>query len=380
MLVNIALSIIVLIYAQYFFWILRFAFAWRDAENLSLDPINTCVSVVVVARNEAPHIASLIKNIATQQYPTKSLEFILVDDNSTDQTVQVARQCMALYPDIRFRILHNEKDVVSPKKQGVELAVREANFNIVLITDADCVMGDKWIASMLRYFLDPKVQFVFGPVRFADSSRLWNRLLQMEFVSLVASGAATAFIKKPIMCNGANMAFRREAFDQVGGYSTNVTMASGDDVFLMHKIYHHFSPSAVCFANSLDAFVQTYPPSNLQAFIQQRVRWASKSRAYTNGFAKYMAVLVFLASFFLFVFAVLGVFSKVFLWLFFLAFSGKFLIDMIFIRRIAPFFKLHNWHFLIVLLNVLYPLYITVIGIRSLFFASYSWKGRRFTS
>jgi len=188
----------------------------------------------------------------------------------------------------------------------------------------------------------------------------------------VASGAGAAGAGHPFLCNGANLAYRKDAFLQVNGFGGNEKYLSGDDVFLLHKMKKEFGRKSVVFCKNESAHVKTYPAPGLKKFISQRIRWASKSKGYKDALSIITSIIVFSYSLTVLSSFLAGFFNPVF----FLAFGGllmlKMLTDlplMIGITRFAGQKKLMTWY---IPFQVVYPVYIVVAGLGS-FFGRKKW-------
>ena len=216
---------------------------------------------------------------------------------------------------------------------------------------------------MASCFLDEKFILVSGPVCFTNQSNFFSKIQTLEFLSLIGSAAGAIGIKKPILCNGANLAYRRNIFLDINNYESN-DISSGDDVFLLHSIKKNFSNSIV-FINNPDAIVTTEPVKNLNNFLQQRLRWSAKSTSYTDIDTILVSVLVFLINISLIFMSIYSICEPSFLFTFISFFTLKFLIDFVFLIPVLSFFKrtkLIKW---ILPLQFIYPIYITLISISS---------------
>jgi hypothetical protein len=145
---------------------------------------------------------------------------------------------------------------------------------------------------MVNAFRDD-TRMVFGPVSYFEKRGLTAKFQTLEFLGLVASGAGAALAGIPFLCNGANLAYRKDAFRQVKGFDGNEKYLSGDDVFLLHKMKKEFGRKAVIFNDDETSIVKTYPAPNMRKFLSQRVRWASKSKGYKDGLSILTAIVVF---------------------------------------------------------------------------------------
>jgi len=344
-----------------------FTFGWYRKKSPQLDATEetaTKVSVIVAARNEEKYIIGLLNDLAAQHYPSSLLEILVIDDHSTDKTAEIIAEFINGQKFPCFNLIKNEDGI--GKKSAIKAAVSRSTGDLILLTDADCRLGPGWISGMVSYFEDKTKMMISGPVAYFPKKGLLNRFQSLEFSGLMASGSGAAMAGKPFICNGANLAFRKEAFIQVSGYAGNEKFISGDDVFLLHKMKEEFGNQAIGFAKELKTLVLTYPVPGFKAFFKQRIRWASKTRGYHDKDATFTAVIVFLFNL-LIITALFGGF-----WhpgLFFIFGAGiliKSLIDFPLMWGVTGFNaerRLMTWY---LPFQVFYPVYVVVAGVLSI--------------
>ena len=355
-----------------FFYCLFIIYLWIGWERVAIfanREYAPSVAVIIPVRNEAKNIENLLNNILNQSYRGE-LQLILVDDHSEDDTVALARKVFNKQANCKLLELIDKEG----KKAAITEGVTNAEAEIILTTDGDCSVSSKWVEAMVESF-DESTQFVSGPINFIKESTIFNYMQSIEFTSLIASGAAFIGWGKPVMANGANLAFRKAAFMDVNGFEGNETTASGDDVFLLHKIVA-LHPNSIAFAMHQEAIVQTKAQPTISLFIKQRIRWASKWKAYTDIFTKSTAVLVFLVSLLLVIwpFLVITHLVTVFTWINLLIIKSFF--DYFFLKHVSNQLRVKINVLAFVLLQVIYPLYVVFTALFS-FKNSYQWKGRQ---
>ncbi|MBN2746875.1 MAG: glycosyltransferase [Bacteroidales bacterium] len=330
------------------------------------------ISVVIAMRNEAKNIAGIVDDLILQSIDNKRFELILVDDNSQDNSVEIAKRKLDK-TQIRYSILHSD----GGKKAALQKGVMASAYEIVAFTDADCRLPKQWLSGFLQAFKSVDIQMVSGPV-FFDYVGFSQKMMALEFGSLVASGAASMAMGFPIMVNGANMAVRKTAWLKVRGDLTNNEIAdSGDDVFTMSNIRQHFGASAIAFIHSHTLLVTTPAPDNWRKWSTQRLRWASKSKSYRDFYIITTALFISFVSLVQLALLVQDVFfSHRFPTDFLLFTLLKWIPDWIFLQG---FFKEYHKKDLLKLslpVALLYPFYIPVFAIAGLF-ARPRWKNRR---
>jgi biofilm PGA synthesis N-glycosyltransferase PgaC len=321
------------------------------------------ISVVVAARNESKNIGRLLSALAAQNY--RNFEIIVVDDGSDDDTVTQA-QALTL-PNLV--VLPNKG---AGKKAAITTGVGAAKGSIIAMTDADCIVPTDWLKTIRAAFRDKRVSLAFGGVRM-EAGSLFDAMQAIEFASLVGSAAATAGLGKPTMCNAANLAFRRNAFNAVGGYRGNQHIPTGDDEFLMRSIQKRF-PRSVAFIPAADGVVTTRPAPDISTFFHQRRRWASKWR-FNSPTGQLLAIYILCLQIGV-VTNIALIFSPFILQAVFL-FAVKMILEAAFLLQVCRFLSV-KWSWLaFLLLQPLYPLYVIGVAFSSLF-TGYSWKERTF--
>ena len=361
-----------LLFFFYVGMIISFYYGWKKIEpfNLEVGSKNLTVSIVVAVRNEEENINSLVKNLKSQDYNASLFDIIIIDDHSIDNTLEILKNEKIECSNLKISSL--EKGVIG-KKQAILKGVKLSSSDIILTTDADCKFSNSWISNMVNKFSNIDVNLISGPVAYHLEDTIFAKMQSLEFLSLVGSGAACVGLNKPIFCNAANMAYRRNIFLEVNDYKNN-NVFSGDDVFLLHKIKNKYNGSTL-FLKSFESIVYTSPLSNVKDFINQRIRWASKSNSYNDFDSIIVAILVFLVNFSLVMLLLLSPFSFFYFKYFILFFLLKLFCDYIFLKPILGFFKKNDLINLIFPLQIIYPFYITLITVLSNLF-SFNWKGR----
>ncbi len=330
---------------------------------------STGISVVIAFRNEESTLPNLLESLNKQVYPGELREFVLVNDHSDDRSLPVAEAYARMHPG--FHCISNETGE-NGKKAALYKGLKQARFGLIVFTDADCRMEDNWLSTISGIFSEQRADMIIGLVDMDAGPGLFNRFQEIEFLSLVGSGAAAAAAGRAIFCNAANMAFTRELFNS---YTDPLSMAfpSGDDTLFMLKV--KTDPARrIVLMKSVAGSVTANGTANLRQFFNQRIRWASKSRLYADRDILYTSALVLGISVILPVSALALVMGRN-SWLFPAVLIAKSAVDYLFLRDFMRFYakKIHPG--LIVLFEAVYPVYILITAILGLF-GRYSWKGR----
>lgn len=334
----------------------------------------TSVSIIIPVRNESKNIENLMQCIDNQDYEKNNFELIIVNDSSEDNTVSTIEDFKRTSTlNIIIIDLKERSNNSSPKKRAITEALRIAKGELIITTDGDCTMNSKWLSSVVRFYVKTNAYFISAPVSFITENRgnwlgkFWNYFQVIEFGSLVGSGACSIKLGSPNMCSGANIAYRKSIFEEVGGYEGNEQIASGDDEFLMHKIASRF-PDKIQFLKDYDSVVETQSHETIQSFFSQRKRWASKWRFYKNWQPTVLAIYIAIING-ITVWAILtGQF-----WLVLLKFSTEFL----FLVSVVTFFKKPKVVLYLPFTQIIYPFYVFIMAIAAQGKNEYVWKGRR---
>lgn len=369
-----------IIYALYIVFISIVLVGWQRLDTRANNPSKTSelyLSIILIARNESNNIANILGDLQAQEYPVSKYEVILIDDHSEDDTENIAQKTMK-NSGVRFRCLKNEYRPGmpgTPKKSAITQAVGVASGDIIITTDADCRVGSGWLAAMAGPFAKAKCRFVSGPVAIMPGTRLLENLQVMEFTGLMMSGAALVALKYPLLCNGANMAYRKETFLKLRGFEGNEDIASGDDVFLMQKIYAAY-PGSVSFLKSRNAIAQTLAQPGINSLVAQRRRWASKWNAFLLPGGAVLPVFLFVC--YASVLASAGVLMADFYnaWILGLFLGIKSLADLVLLIKGMRFCKRRFNYATFLLCEVLYPIYVIIIGV-TVHFGTMYWKDRK---
>jgi len=343
----------------------------RITEFESVDfPDKIFVSIIVPVRNEEGYINELLKDLSKQDYPEQQFEVILVNDHSEDLTAQIIQPFCS--DNNNFRLIHLSGQFYG-KKAAINAGIENSTGEIIVTTDADCRVGNRWISTITSYYLHcNKPGMIIGLVDMMSADSVFYKFQQFEFVSLVASSAGAAGMSHPVFCNGANLIYKRELYFRYAN-PLNVKSVSGDDTLFMLKVKKDFRRE-IKLLKSKKAIVYTNPQLTLRDFIQQRIRWTSKGKYYKDFDIISLAIIVLVLNA-----SILGSFVLLFVsgnyLLCPLLFCAKTLIDYIFINKILAFFNKKKLIKYLVLFQVIYPFYISIIGISGNIIG-YKWKER----
>jgi cellulose synthase/poly-beta-1,6-N-acetylglucosamine synthase-like glycosyltransferase len=277
--------------AYYFYFLFRI---FSGLNNLNETPDTSLrsefISIIIPFRNEAQNILPNLESIENLDYPEDRFEVVYIDDNSTDNSFNLIKEKLKK-ENIKVFKLPGELSTGN-KKRAVNYGIDNSKGEIIVTTDADCVYHRNWLKHLLQY-IDAETAFVSGPVSFKDGKSIFSKIQKLEFEGLILAGAGLIGSGKPVICNGANIAYKREAFRKVGGFKDNLNLASGDDELLMQKIFGE-TDFKIKFCVNREAVVFTNSNESIGGFFNQRKRWASKSLRYQDGRLISELILIFM--------------------------------------------------------------------------------------
>jgi poly-beta-1,6-N-acetyl-D-glucosamine synthase len=328
------------------------------------------ISVIIPARNEEKNIRQLLASLRRQSYPCQLTEVIVVDDDSSDRTAKIVQE----FPFAKLISLKAGK-INSYKKKALEAGIAAATGELIVTTDADCTVPEFWLERLAGFKKEQKAAFMAAPVRIEFENNFLQIFQALDFMAL--QGITAAGFQKKIhnMCNGANLAYERKAFYEVNGFEGIDSIASGDDMLLMQKISRQL-PERVYYFLSADAVVNTKAAKSWREFLQQRIRWASKSAYYKDVKIKGVLLLVYLFNLALVMIFLAGFFNSFYFLVFVITVILKTLVELFFLAPIARFFKQEKLLKYFPLFQPLHIFYTVLAGALGLV-TDFEWKGRR---
>jgi cellulose synthase/poly-beta-1,6-N-acetylglucosamine synthase-like glycosyltransferase len=334
-------------------------------------------SIIIPFRNEALNLPQLLDSITELSYFKNQYEIIFVNDDSSDNSVEIIQRHLSK-TEISYAIINNQRKTNSPKKDAINIAIQKAQFEWILTTDADCVLPKNWLKQFGEFIHINNSKMVIGPVMYkSDNFSFLEHFQILDILSLQGATVGGFGIQKPFLCNGANLAYEKKTFIELNGFEGNTDIASGDDIFLFEK-FQKVYPNQVNYLKSTSAIVMTHPVKTWKELIHQRMRWAAKSSSYNLWFGKFVGLIVLLTN--------LSLIISLFMMFAFRENSAYFLLstllkigmDSILIHQTSLFYrgknkKIKGYAFG----SILYPFFSVYIILKVLT-SKYNWKGRSF--
>ena len=237
------------------------------------------VSVLVCAHNEAYNLSAYLYALLSQDYPT--YEVIVVDDGSEDKTREVIESYMVQDKRLRITFVPKEARVRSTKKLALTLAAKAAQYDCLLLTDADCTPeSTHWISEMMRGFEPSTKEIVLGFGAYFYEKGFVNRLVRYDTLFNGLHYLSAAAHGHPYMGVGRNLAYKKELFFKTGGFKKMMNNRAGDDDLFVNHVANRKNTAVVCSRESI-----TWSPSKttMRDWWQQKRRHLSVSHDYRLG-------------------------------------------------------------------------------------------------
>ncbi len=314
-------------------------------------------SIIIAAKNEEKNISYLIKSLQELHYPKENFEVIIVDDNSSDKTYEIAKNKIQDF--LNFNVIKTKNKEFQAKKGALNFGIKKANNPFILITDADCRPQKGWLKFYSDRFMKG-YDFIFGNSPFYRNDSLINKISCFENLRssiLTYFAAKTGF---PYSASARNFGFRKSSFEKIKGYSnTTETLSGDDDLLLREAVKNNLKIGTILNKGS---FVYSSTKTNLNDYLNQRTRHTKTSFYYLPGRQLFLSIWHLLNLLLLFS-PVLILLNKFFALLFLL----KLLIDSIVIKSLQKKFDYRFKLFEVLYLQIIYELFLIVHFINALF-------------
>ncbi len=361
-------TIVLIITLVYAFVILSIAWGYYKLSKTTPNKTkNSKISIVIAARDEEKNIEKCISSIVNQNFLTEHFEIIIVNDHSNDKTVEIIDTLIKSNSNIR---LLNLTDTYS-KKEAIKVGVNLSKHSLIATTDADCILPKNWLNTISQVDYS-NYSLLIGPLCLKDKKGFLNSFQQLDIFALQGITFGTVYYNMPTLCSAANLVFSKTDYLECSNKINN-NSPSGDDVFLMEQLLK--KDKKIIGNLNRDFIVETEPENTLLDFFNQRIRWASKSKFYTNKPMIFLSILIFITN----VVAIFIYSQIVFVdknkAVYIILLLTKWLVDFILLFLVASFSNKKMKMINFIPVQILYPIYILSTVFLSTFI-SFNWKGR----
>lgn len=348
---------------------------WKASKQKRKKKYDKKVSVVVALRNEEGNVKELVQSLKLQKY--EKLEFILVNDRSTDHTVN--KLIESIGEDLRFRTLQVTAEEVpvnySGKKVALTRGIEIATGEIILLTDADCrTTSSDWVSEMVAPFDDKKVEIVLGLSPYLPSkNKLLSLIVEFETAWTALQYGGFAALGLPYMGVGRNLAYRKKLFCKKGGFKKWLHIPGGDDDLFVAA---HAKKESTALVTTPTAYTQSASPQTWQAWWKQKTRHLHSGRFYPVRAKLPPALSLFSQLSFAFSFFTL-ILLRNYTEFVFLFWGGKALILWSVVNKLNPQNTGYKQVVCSLLFDFLFLLYYLTVGLNALFTKHLTWALRK---
>lgn len=139
------------------------------------------ISFVIPCYNSAPWIKDVLRAVAAQDYPKNRTEIIIIDDNSADDTVKIAKSCKPWFKKHKRFVVHvKSKKLKRSGAVSFNVGMKMANGEFLCAVDSDAVIDKGWATSMIKPFKDPRLGIAAGYIRTANPENYWASVAGFE--------------------------------------------------------------------------------------------------------------------------------------------------------------------------------------------------------
>jgi glycosyltransferase involved in cell wall biosynthesis len=246
----------------YLFFFSRLAFFKTKEIKSNFSP----VSVIICAKNERNNLLEFLPMYLQQNYPT--FEVIVVNDNSFDDTDDVLKAFALQYKTLKIVNVPDTDRFYGSKKFALTLGIKAAQYDNVLLTDADCKPNSSnWITQMSQYQKSKKIILGYGA--YERKKGLLNKLIRFETFYTAVQYFSFALAKTPYMGVGRNLAYQSEVFFKNKGFASHNHILSGDDDLFINEVADKWNTQVVVCE---DAHTVSVAKKTCKAWIRQKRR------------------------------------------------------------------------------------------------------------
>lgn len=236
------------------------------------------LSVVICARNESENLRRNLPAILKQDYP--DFEVIVINDGSTDESEDLLSELEEEYPNLYHSFAPDSARYISRKKLALTLGIKASKYDWLVFTEADCTpVSDKWLRRIARNFT-PSTDIVLGYSGYERGKGWLHKRVSFDslFTSLRYLGFALA--GKPYMGIGRNLAYRKELFFKVKGFSTHLNMQRGEDDLFINQIANENNTRV---ETSPDSVIRMQPVERYKDWKEEKVSYMATARFYKGS-------------------------------------------------------------------------------------------------
>ena len=220
------------------------------------------VSIIVAVKNGEKSLPNLLNDLENQNYK-EIREFIIVDDQSTDNTKKIIENFQNKNNKFHYISSEQGNKKLSFKKKALDAGIKNANSDILLFTDVDCRLKKDWTSSMTQSF-DKTVDYVIGFSSVPYTNNIISWFQRIDFLMLLTAARAMCNLNSPFASTGQNQAYRKSTYDKIGFLELSNSIQGDDTLFLQLCVKKNMK---VVFNTDQKSFVTSRIEQNLWSFM-----------------------------------------------------------------------------------------------------------------
>lgn len=234
------------------------------------------VSIIVCAKNEDENLARNIPGLVFQKY-SSTYQVIVVNDHSTDDSKYILQQLSKKFKVLEVIELENQPKMIPGKKFPLSVGIREADHELLLLTDADCVPASEFWLQKMQDAYEEGIDIVLGYSPYHKLRGLLNKVIRFETFHTALQYLSYALAGKPYMGVGRNISYKKSLFLANKGFASINHIPGGDDDLFINKVATSTNTAIMIDA---EAHTMSTPKRSWREWIRQKTRHYSTSKYY----------------------------------------------------------------------------------------------------
>lgn len=220
------------------------------------------ISIIIPARDEEKNIEGILETVLTQNYPKEMYEVIVVNDRSTDKTREIAESYLTKYENLKVINIEGPGKILKGKQNALDIGIKNATGEIILLTDADCYVTKNWVKSMNRFFFNDEIGIVVGKTEIIkeSSNSILYKIQAMTHRMLMEVAQIPIIYGFYTSGMGNNLAIRKKGYIEIGGYEGLGNSILDDEILVRgfalkgYKIAAAFNQNSVVTTKYMDSY------------------------------------------------------------------------------------------------------------------------------
>lgn len=333
------------------------------------------VSIIIAVKNGEKSIKNILNDLDKQNYEGDS-EYIIVDDESTDNTAEIIKHFG--YKNNKFIYVSSKEGNQNLffKKRALDAGIKKSNYEILIFTDVDCRVSKDWVKSMASSFHN-QVDYVIGVSEISNPMNIISRFQKIDLLMMMTAGRAGCNLDFPIASTGQNQAYKKNLYYQNNGFLNIINSIQGDDSLFMHLCRNN--KAKIKFNDNKKSFVQSRLELQTLPFIKQRIRWAADAKVmwkynkqiFIIFLATFCTNLLLLIAPILYFLIEHNIFKMIYI-LYIIKFILELIVYIIGSIKLKNSFNIINF----IIWYILEIPYVVIVGIGSFFSKNIKWRGQ----